>query len=225
MASNTSLGKFALSPEQEQLLALLLEEQGLQATPRPTITRRTDGGPPPLSFAQERLWFLNQLESNTALYNIPMALRCRGPLNLAALERALNEIVRRHEVLRATFTNEAGQPVQQIAPARPLALPVRTLDDLPLDARVAAILQLLGEEGQQPFDLTRGPLLRANVVRLAEQDHALLITMHHIVADGFSYSIFMRELKVLYEAFVARQPSPLPELPIQFADFAAWQRD
>ena len=225
MASNTSLGKFALSPEQEQLLALLLEEQGLQATARPTITRRTDSGPPPLSFAQERLWFLNQLESNTALYNIPMALRCRGPLNLAALERALSEIVRRHEVLRATFTSEAGQPVQRIAPARPLTLPVRVLDDLPLDARVAAILRLLGEEGQQPFDLTQGPLLRASVVRLAEQDHALLITMHHIVADGFSYSIFMRELKVLYEAFVARQPSPLPELPLQFADFAAWQRD
>ena len=179
----------------------------------------------PLSFAQERLWFLEQLEPGNTAYNIAAAYRLRGPLDVAALERSLNEIVRCHEVLRTTFATMDGRPVQVIAPEMSLTLPVEDLQELPEAEREAEAQRLLTEEAQRPFDLEKGPLLRAALLRLDEEEHVLLLTMHHIVSDGWSMGVFNRELAVLYEAFSVGKPSPLPELPIQYADFAVWQRE
>lgn len=170
----------------------------------------------PLSFAQERLWFLDQLEPGSAAYSDPTALRLRGTLDVASLERALSEIVRRHEVLRTTFTTIDGEPRQIVAEPRPLSLPV--LDGIDLQHTLEA-------EAQRPFDLQRGPLLRARLLRITPQEHVLLLTLHHIVSDGWSTGILVRELESLYGAFTAGEPSPLAELAIQYADYAIWQRD
>ena len=177
----------------------------------------------PASFGQSRLWLLDQWESGTAVYNIPLAYRMKGALQRGALEQSLNEIVRRHESLRTTFAGHDGQVVQRIVAELKLELP---LVDLTGHAdRNAELRRLLGREGQQPFDLENGPLLRARLFRLAEQEHVLALTFHHIVSDGWSMGVFFRELKLLYAAFSHGQPSSLEELPIQYADFAVWQRD
>ena len=178
----------------------------------------------PLSFAQERLWFLDQWESNSPAYNIPAAVRLRGPLNVTALEQSVNDIVRRHEALRTTFAALDGEPVQVIAPAKPLSLVSLDLRALPEDEREAEALRLATEEAQRPFDLAQGPLLRATLLRLGEEEHIALLTMHHIASDGWSMGVLIREVAALYQAFSTGEPSPLPELPIQYADFAVWQR-
>jgi amino acid adenylation domain-containing protein len=178
----------------------------------------------PLSFAQQRLWILDQLEPGGFAYNMPTAMQLTGKLDLAALEQTLNEIVRRHEVLHTTFPMLDGQPVQLIAPAQPIHLPIHDLSELPGDEREAETQRRVHEEALRPFDLARGPLLRIQLLRLADDEHVLLVTMHHIISDGWSLGIFVNELGKLYEAFAAHMPSPLPELPIQYADFAAWQR-
>jgi amino acid adenylation domain-containing protein len=194
---------------------------GLQAPPMQPVSR---DGVIPLSLAQERLWFLDQLEPGCAAYNIPAALRLQGLLNVAALEQSLNATIRRHEILRTTFPAEDGRPFQDIAPARPWSLPVVDLRETPAHEREAQVRALAREEGQRPFDLARGPLIRATLLRLAAEEHVPLLTLHHIVSDGWSQGMFWRELGVLYEAFAAGKPSPLPELGIQYADFAVWQR-
>src|SRR5262249_38499190 len=163
-----------------------------------------------------RLWFLDQLVSGNAFYNIHAALRLRFAVNLEVLERGLNEIVRRHEALRTTFVAVDGQPVQVIAPG--LAVPVVLVDlrkGSPTE-REAEVLRLAGEEIQRPFDLARGPLLRCTVFALDTQEYVFLLTMHHIVSDGWSMGVFLQELTTLYTAFVRGEPSPLPELPIQY---------
>ncbi|MBC8449436.1 MAG: amino acid adenylation domain-containing protein, partial [Chloroflexi bacterium] len=180
----------------------------------------------PLSFAQERVWFLERLEPDRALYNVPeVTFRLRGPLNVAVLERSLNEIVQRHETLRTTFGQVDGRPVQVIRPSRQLTLPVVSLDHLPPEQREAEARRIAAEEVLRPFDLTRGPLFRAILLRLAAGDHVLILPLHHIIADGWSIGVLLRELATLYTAFSAGQPSPLPELPIQYADYTAWQRE
>lgn len=178
----------------------------------------------PLSFAQQRLWFLKQLEPANPLYNIPGAVRLRGVLNVAALEQSFNEIVRRHEALRTTFKTVEGQPVQVIAPALKLTLPLLDWRSHDLSVRETEVLRLAKAEAQHPFDLTQGPLLRMTLVQLEDAEYVLLLTMHHIISDAWSMSILVQELTALYDAFIAGQPSPLPDLPIQYADFAAWQR-
>lgn len=178
----------------------------------------------PTSFAQQRLWFLDQLEPQSTVYNMPAALRLTGPLDVAALEESFNEIVRRHEVLRTTFSVKEGQPVQIIDPTLTLVVPVLDLRGLLEPERKAEVSRLSAEEAQLPFDLSRGPLLRSILLRLEAQEHILLLTMHHIVSDGWSMGILFRELSALYGAFSAGKPSPLPALPIQYADFAVWQR-
>jgi hypothetical protein len=178
----------------------------------------------PMSFAQQRLWFLDQFEPGNSNYNIPVAVRLKGPLNVAALHESLNEIVRRHETLRTTFTITDDDPVQVIAPKLVLPLPVLDLGGWPEREREAQARRLAGEEALQPFDLTRGPLLRAALFRLQEDEHVALLTMHHIISDGWSISVLIRELTTIYAAFSKGAPSPLPELPIQYADFAQWQR-
>jgi len=179
----------------------------------------------PLSFAQERLWFLDQLEPGGSSYNIPQAVRLTGRLDVAALGGSLSEIVRRHESLRTTFERTAaGSPAQVIRPAAGLALPAVDLTALPRERAAERGRELVAEEARRPFDLVRGPLVRALLLRLAADEHILLIDIHHIVSDGWSTGILLRELGILYRAAVAGEPSPLAELPLQYANFASWQR-
>ncbi len=178
----------------------------------------------PLSFAQQRLWFLDQLESQSTIYNMPAAVRLIGHLDLAGLEMAVQEIVQRHEVLRTTFEIVNGAPTQVIAPTLKMSLSVVDLQALPVVAQSVEVQRLALEEAQSPFDLRNGPLLRVTLLRLVAEEHVLLVTMHHIVSDGWSMGIFIREFATLYEAFSMGGASPLPQLPIQYADFAHWQR-
>ncbi|HKV07315.1 MAG TPA: amino acid adenylation domain-containing protein [Thermoanaerobaculia bacterium] len=198
------------------------EASGTQAPPIVPVPR---DGAIPLSFAQQRLWFLDQLEPGSFAYNIAGGLRLTGTLDVSALARTLSEIVRRHESLRTTFgTGEDGEPVAVIAPPAPFDLPVHDLTHLPAEERERAALALATAEVQRPFDLARGPLFRLTLARLSETEHAMIVAMHHIVSDGWSIGILVRELGALYAAFTADRPSPLPELPVQYADYAAWQR-
>jgi amino acid adenylation domain-containing protein len=198
------------------------------ATTRPVeasaIPRRTSQENLPLSFAQEGLWFLDQLEPGSAAYNVFQALRLRGELNLPALEKALNEIVRRHEILRTNFVAADGAGVQVIAPTRSLALTVTDLGEPAEGTAHEALQRTLREESRRPFEFTRDMLLRALLVRISANEHVLMLTMHHIISDGWSLGLLFRELAALYAAFTRDEPSPLPELPIQFADFALWER-
>jgi amino acid adenylation domain-containing protein len=179
----------------------------------------------PLSFAQERLWFLDRLEPGSATYNIPEAWRLRGALDEAALERSLSEIVRRHEALRTVFAEVDGSPVQVVAPFGGFALPVEDLSGLSEADREAAAGRRAGEEARRAFDLSAGPLFRPALLRLYAEDHVLLLSMHHIVSDGWSMEVLFRELSVLYAAYREGRESPLPELGVQYADYAAWQRE
>ncbi len=178
----------------------------------------------PLSFTQRRLWILDQLEPGSFAYNLASALRLHGALETGALGSALAEIVRRHEALRTVFPVVEGEPRQMILAAGERPLPLVDLAALPAPEGVAEAGRLAAEEALRPFDLTRGPLLRTVLLRLAESEHALLLTFHHIVTDGWSMGIFTRELTELYRAFAAGSPSPLRELSLQYADFAVWQR-
>ena len=205
----------------EQIARLRLTTTAPQAPPVKPVAR---DGELPLSFAQQRLWFLEQLEPGSAAYNIPDAFRLSGPLDVAVLSRCLNEIIRRHEILRTTFHTVGGKPVQVIAPELTLPLPVISLESLDAAQREAEVARLARESGSQPFDLARGPLLRVKLLRLAETEHVLLLTVHHIISDDWSSNVMFREIALLYQAFSNGQPSPLAELPIQYADYAHWQR-
>ncbi len=178
----------------------------------------------PLSFAQQRLWFIDQLEPGGVFYNVPAAVRLQGSLNQEALAQTLSEVIRRHEVLRTRFGTVAGRAVQVIEAAAPVQLAVEELSELEVAEREARVREWAAQEAATPFDLSRGPLLRVKLLRLGAQEHVVLLTMHHIVMDGWSLGIFIREIATLYEAFIAGRPSPLPELAIQYADFAVWQR-
>lgn len=214
----------ALSPEQRALLERQLQQKNLQRFTKPTIPIRKDSNSLPLSLAQQRLWFLDQLEPDNSSYNIPIAWHFTGRLSVATLLRSLNEIVRRHEGLRTTFASFEGKPSQVIAPVLNLALPVVNLQDLPETKRKIAAQQLATEEAKKPFDLAQGPLLRTTLLKLSEEEYVFLLTIHHIVADGWFRGVLLRELAVLYKAFSTGKPSPLPELPIQYVDLAVWQR-
>jgi surfactin family lipopeptide synthetase A len=177
-----------------------------------------------LSFAQQRLWFFDQLEPGLSAYNIPAAVRLKGPLNLAALEQSLSEIIKRHESLRTTFGKVEGRPTQVIAPTLTIELPVVDLRMLQASERETEVQRWVTAEAQRPFDLSQGPLIRGTVLRLADDENVGLLTMHHIVSDGWSTGILVRELATLYVAFCAGGASTLPALSIQYADFAHWQR-
>jgi amino acid adenylation domain-containing protein len=189
--------------------------------PAPPLVPLPRQGPLPLSFAQQRLWFLAQLDPGSALYNVPMALALDGPLEAAALARSLDEIVRRHEVLRTRFPGAEGQPAQQVDPWTPAALPVVDLGGLEPGGRRQGLMQAIArQEARRPFDLAAAPPLRRMLLRLDEGEHVLLVTMHHIACDAWSRAVFERELDRL-----SRSPaSPLSELAVQYADYAAWQR-
>jgi hypothetical protein len=194
---------------------------GVQAPPIVPVPR---DGPLPLSFAQQRLWFIDQLEPGSAAYSIPQGMRLRGPLDVGVLRRALGEIVRRHESLRTVFRRAGGRPVQVVVPDARARLPEVDLRALGAAGGEAEARRIAAADAELPFDLARGPLLRAAVVRPGERDFVLLLNMHHVVSDGWSMEVLVRELSALYRAFSAGRPSPLAPLPVQYADFAAWQR-
>ena len=179
----------------------------------------------PASFAQQRLWFLDQLIPGNAIYNVPTVIRLTGSLKLAALEQTFNEIVRRHETLRTTFIVLDGQPLQAIAPSLTIPLFVLDLQELPADKQEIKAKSIITAEIEHPFDLSSGPLLRVILLVLSETEHILLLNMHHIICDDWSMGVLIRELGTLYAAFAQNQPSPLLELPLQYADFAHWQRE
>lgn len=210
----TDINIEALSPEEQRtLLAQLLAEES-----------KAEETSFPLSFNQQRLWFLDKLDGGS-IYNLPVVLELEGTLDIACLEQALNEIVRRHAVLRTVYQEVDGLPQQVVLADRTLSLPIVDLEHLPTDGQGDAIRRLSEEEAQRPFDLTHDLMLRGQLLRQAVDKHVLLLTMHHIASDGWSVRILTRELATLYTAFAARQPSPLPELPIQYVDFAHWQRE
>ncbi|HEY2740443.1 MAG TPA: condensation domain-containing protein, partial [Thermoanaerobaculia bacterium] len=224
-----------LSPARRAALeALLFQRRAARPTER-RIAARAGSGPAPLSYAQQRLWFIDQLEPGSPLYNMPVALRVEGPLRFEALRLTLGEIVRRHEALRTVFAmSEGGEgsPVQVVQPAAPFELPVVDLSGLPESRRETAATALAGEEAGRPFDLTRDLMLHCLLLRLAPSgepaDHVLALTMHHIASDAWSMGILVREVAALYAVLSSEdtegRPSPLPELPVQYADFAVWQR-
>lgn len=179
---------------------------------------------PPLSFGQQRLWFLNQLVPDHPFYNVPLALHLDGPLQVSVLEQCFNEIVRRHEMLRTTFHSKDGSQTQMISPSLSLKCLLLDLSHLPASKQEEEVHRLAFEEARRPFNLERGPLLRIRVICLEPERYILLLTLHHIVADAWSMEILGREVAALYPAFAARQPSPLPDLPLQYKDYAIWQR-
>jgi hypothetical protein len=213
-----------LSPERRRLLRHLLKQE-TASTASLRIPRRESSDCAPLSFAQQRLWFLNQLEPTNPAYNTPAAVRLQGCLSVEVLERTLSEIIKRHEVLRTTYRTVAGRAVQVVNAAQPLRLTLMYLSDLPEAQRGIEARLLAVAEAQRPFDLAHDSVLRASLLRLDRTDHVLLVTIHHIACDGWSMGVLVREVAALYEAFAAGQRPALPELPIQFADFAVWERE
>ncbi|HKG78816.1 MAG TPA: condensation domain-containing protein, partial [Pyrinomonadaceae bacterium] len=179
----------------------------------------------PLSFSQQRLWFLDQLQPGNAFYNISRNFLLKGPLEIQALEQSLNQIIKRHEILRTSFKNVEGHPVQIISPPQHLNLIVVNLEDHNEEDREAKSYSLIAELASQPFDLGHGPLMRVKLLRLSDEEHVLVLAMHHIISDGWSAGVFFKELSALYAAYAAGEESPLPELPVQYADYAVWQRE
>jgi amino acid adenylation domain-containing protein len=213
-----------LSPARRALLALRLKQSGRGPKIAQTIKPRTDRGSTPASFAQQRLWFLHQMDLSDASYNVPHAIRLKGSLDVAALRRTLAEIVQRHEVVRTRFANVEGL-LQQVISSDAIPLSVIDLSNLTRAERESKADQLVAAEATKPFDLEQGPVMRTTLLRLEEQEHILLLTFHHVVSDAWSAEILFHELGKLYEAFSSGRPSPLPPLPIQYADFAEWQRE
>ncbi|MEW5930754.1 MAG: amino acid adenylation domain-containing protein [Gemmatimonadota bacterium] len=209
----------ALSSAKKALLEKRLRGAAASA-PRETIPPRAETGPLPLSFPQQRLWFLEQLEPGRPFYHIGVPVRLRGRLDREALTRALTEIVRRHEALRTGFVVVDGEPRQTVRPPFEVEVPLDECAGIPHEA----LLERIRAELEAPFDLEHDPLVRARLLRLGDEEHVLAATLHHVISDGWSMGVFIRELTVLYEAFVAGRPSPLPDLPLQYGDFAVWQR-
>jgi amino acid adenylation domain-containing protein len=213
-----------LSPAKRALLELRLRQQGGASASAATIKPRADRDSAPASFAQQRLWFLWQLELGDASYNVPRALRLKGALDVDSLRRSLAEIVERHEVFRTHFASADGE-LRQIITTDSIPLVVIDLSQLPQNECEAQTARLIAAEAARPFDLEQGPVMRTSLLRLSEQEHVLLLTSHHIVSDAWSADILFRELSELYHAFASGRPSPLAPLPLQYADFAEWQRD
>jgi amino acid adenylation domain-containing protein/non-ribosomal peptide synthase protein (TIGR01720 family) len=216
-----SLDDASFGSAKRALLEALLKEEGIEVGPP---ISRVGSNPAPLSFAQERLWFLQQLDPAGSHYNLPVALRLAGPLNVAALEQALAEIVRRHEALRTCFVMSDENPVQLISPPQDLSLPLLSLENIPEPDRNHHVHRTIREIADQPFDLTRAPLMRLAVLRLRKDEHVFVVVMHHIVSDAWSMRLFARELAALYQGCCNDRQASLPDLPIQYGDFALWQR-
>lgn len=215
----------ALSPAKRALLELkLMKRNGSRKAAEETIPRRTERGAAPLSQNQQGLWVLSQLMPDSFLYQIPKALRLTGNLNIEALRHTLDAIVERHESLRTIFKTVDGVPMQVVVDHARVELPLIDLSAMPEAEREEEVRRILALEGRRPFNLSEGPLIRCHLLRLTASEHIVLVTTHHIVTDGWSMGIFDRELMELYEAFAMGRPSPLPELPVQYTDYAVWHR-
>ena len=214
-----------LSPDRQELLARLLKQNQIDLSQAVIMPRARNSNDAPLSFAQQRLWLVLQLDPDNVAYNVPEPLLFKGQMNVTALAESFSEIVRRHEILRTTFQVVSGEVRQVIAQPQPVPLEVIDLSHLPRPERDIRFTQLIDENTLQPFDLARGPLMRVKLLRLKDEEHVLLAAHHHIIYDGWSRGVFVDELMTLYNAFRLGESSPLPELPIQYADFAMWQRD
>ncbi|MGL5833849.1 MAG: condensation domain-containing protein, partial [Waterburya sp.] len=216
----TTALKSELAQRKTEILEFL-QEINFTSAPIQPVSRT---GNIPLSFAQQRLWFLDRLEPGNPFYNQPSAWRLTGELRVAVLEKSLREIIRRHEILRTTFTTVAEQPVQRIASEVDFQLPVIDLSNLSPTEKEEKVRQLAQQEAQYPFNLEQDLLLRVRLIKCDYQEHIILFTTHHIVSDDWSTGILVQEVATLYQAFLSGKPSPLPELSIQYADFAVWQR-
>lgn len=218
-----------LSPEKQELLRQRLLKQN-KPQPQGSIRQQPrhfaagESQSFPLSFAQERLWFLHQFEPESTAYNIPMAISIQGKLNFAALEQSLNAVIQRHEILRTVFSSQNDQPIQIILPKRSLSLEFIDLRHLSEPQQDAEVQHLALKEAQHPFDLETGPLLRSTILHLNETEQVALFTLHHSISDAWSIQVLIQEVIAFYTAFVTGTPATLPELPIQYADFAVWQR-
>ena len=216
--------KKLIKEKKQELIEILLQGDAIEAPIPPAPRTETL----PLSYAQQRLWFLDQLEPGSPFYNMPMALRLEGSLNQLALEQGINEIIRRHENLRTTFVSVNAQAQQNIADPATTAVACVDLSNLPESTRQTLAQQIAQEEATAPFDLAKGPLIRVRLILLnrvkAKQEAILLVTLHHIISDGWSNNVLTREFVTLYQACSEGKTSPLPELPIQYADYASWQR-
>lgn len=220
-----SARRSGLSPAKRILLEKLSQGKNIGIAETPVISRRSPSSSSRLSFAQQRLWFLDLLTPESSAYNILMAVRLEGRLDIAALEQAIKVILQRHEILRTTFISVDGQPAQIIAPACALQIEQSDLSGLAVEQREAEMRRRMTDLARQPFDLAHLPLLRMSLLRLDTEAYALILVIHHIVFDGWSMNIFTRELATLYSALVMGSALTLPELPIQYADFAHWQRE
>jgi hypothetical protein len=214
-----------LSAGKARLLRELLEKKKIKLSQPQAISRRIVFSPCPPSFAQQRLWFLDQLKQGRALYNISQAFRLKGRPDVASLQKTLTAIVARHESLRTSFAILDGQPVQLIDTDASSTLTVVDLSGLDEAVREAEAQRQVAEENARPFDLSVSPLLRARLLRISETEHVLLLTLHHIIADGWSLEVLARELVLLYDSFSSGEPLALPPLTIQYADYAVWQRE
>ncbi len=222
--SNFTKSVGSISSERAQLVDLLLKRKGISVPQQQGIQRRSETDTCVLSFAQQRLWFIDQLEGANPVYNIPESLHLLGQFAVPAFEQALNQVIARHEVLRTSFESRDGQPVQVIAPSLELRLKLVDLTRHPEAEREIVARRLAAEEARRPFNLTKGPLLRAHLLRVREDDHLLLLTLHHIIFDGWSMRVLVGEIAELYEFYRTGKRSALADLPVQYADFAIWQR-
>ncbi|MBP5968581.1 non-ribosomal peptide synthase/polyketide synthase [Pseudomonas iridis] len=213
-----------LSAKQRKALAVLLKQKGVNLFDIAPVFKRTAEEPLLLSYAQQRQWFLWQWAPHSAAYNIPTALRLQGPLDVTALERSVQALIERHETLRTVFTQETGQPLQVVLPAGPFALEIHQLSAALANDPEASIQAFVQTQSQKTFDLEHGPLLRAALLQVTPHDHVLVLTLHHIVSDGWSLQVMIEELVQLYAGFNLGHDAGLPALPIQYADYALWQR-
>ncbi|MGZ4135759.1 MAG: condensation domain-containing protein, partial [Tumebacillaceae bacterium] len=225
--SGSSKSLLDLSEKKRQLLQMMLKKEGVAEAlvQNQRIPRRTSDDVLPLSFSQQRLWFIDRMGQAGTSYNMPYLLHLQGKLQVDALKGALQEVVERHEILRTTFPMVNGEPVQAIAPVQELPLHLLDVRGLTEQERESTLQKRLAEEASYPFRLAEGPLFRVTLFLLGEEEHHLLLNMHHIVSDGWSMGGMVREIADLYAAFAKGEPSPLEELPIQFADYALWQKE
>jgi len=223
MASVRSNSGYDDQAAQVELFTYLRANAGIDVSPG--IEKRRDSQSLPLSFAQERLWFLDQLQPGSVAHSICRAQRLRGPVDVAVLTLALNEAVRRHEALRTCFRRDEEQPVQVISESLPLTIAVLDVSAIDKVSCAAEVCRLVCEEARRPLDLGTGPLLRMNLIKCAPTDHVLVLTVHQMVFDGWSIGVFFRELASIYEAEISGKSAPLPSLPVQYADYALWQRE
>ncbi len=215
----------SMTTDRLQLLKRRMQEKGMRGQGGQGVVRRVRKSPTALSYSQQRLWFLHQMEPESCAFHIPALVRLKGALDVTALRLALGEVVKRHESLRTFFSTVDREPVQESIEAAALDIPLHVLNGRTAQEREALLQALAENQARQPFDLSRAPLMRAALVQLDSDDHALLLTMHHIVSDGWSISVLIREVAALYEAFSKGRPSPLPELEAQYPDYALWQRE